>query len=60
MNNVYPSTHPLIAAKLTRLRDVRTEPKKFRELVRELAAMLALKPPWIWPSSQLRCRLLSQ
>lgn len=41
MKNVYPSTHPLIAAKLTRLRDVRTEPKKFRELVRELAAMLA-------------------
>ncbi|MFZ3069780.1 MAG: uracil phosphoribosyltransferase [Anaerolineaceae bacterium] len=41
MQNVYPSTHPLIAAKLTRLRDVKTEPKKFRELVRELAAMLA-------------------
>ena len=40
MENVYPSSHPLIAAKLTRLRDVTTEPKKFRELVRELAAML--------------------
>ncbi|MFZ3150123.1 MAG: uracil phosphoribosyltransferase [Anaerolineaceae bacterium] len=41
MQNVFPSQHPLVAAKLTRLRDVRTEPKKFRELVRELAAMLA-------------------
>jgi len=30
-----------VAAKLARLRDVNTEPKKFRELVRELAAMLA-------------------
>lgn len=41
MENVYPSKHPLIATKLTRLRDVTTEPKKFRELVREIAAMLA-------------------
>ncbi len=41
MQNVFPSQHPLIASKLTRLRDVRTEPKKFRELVREIAAMLA-------------------
>ena len=40
MENVYPSSHPLIASKLTLLRDVTTEPKKFRELVRELAAML--------------------
>jgi len=41
MKNVFPSQHPLVAAKLARLRDVNTEPKKFRELVRELAAMLA-------------------
>ena len=41
MNNVYPSTHPLVAHKITRLRDYQTEPKKFRELVRELAALLA-------------------
>lgn len=41
MENVYPSKHPLIATKLTRLRDMSTEPKKFRELVREIAAMLA-------------------
>lgn len=40
MNNVFPSTHPLVRHKLTRLRDQSTEPKKFRELVRELAALL--------------------
>ncbi|MGE5251202.1 MAG: uracil phosphoribosyltransferase [Bacteroidota bacterium] len=41
MSNVYPSPHPLVAHKLTRLRDRRTEPKKFRELVREIAGLLA-------------------
>lgn len=41
MANVYPSTHPLVAHKLTRLRDRATEPKKFRELVREIAGLLA-------------------
>ena len=41
MSNVYASTHPLVAHKLSRLRDSRTEPKKFRELVREIAALLA-------------------
>ncbi|GAB4499416.1 MAG: uracil phosphoribosyltransferase [Anaerolineales bacterium] len=34
------STHPLVSHKLTRLRDRSTEPKKFRELVREIAALL--------------------
>ncbi len=43
MKNVYPpSPHPpLVSTKLSLLRDVRTEPKKFRELVRELSALLA-------------------
>ena len=41
MNNVFLSPHPLVATKLSLLRNVRTEPKKFRELVREIAAMLA-------------------
>jgi len=40
MKNVYESTHPLVKHKLTKLRDKRTKPKKFRELVRELAALL--------------------
>jgi uracil phosphoribosyltransferase len=37
---VYESQHPLVKHKLTLLRDVSTEPKKFRELVRELALLL--------------------
>lgn len=41
MSNVHESRHPLVAHKLSRLRDKNTEPKKFRELVREIAALLA-------------------
>jgi uracil phosphoribosyltransferase len=41
MPNIYPSKHPLVAHKLTLLRDHNTEPKKFRELVREIAALMA-------------------
>jgi len=41
MSNVYASKHPLVAHKLSRLRDKNTEPKKFRELVREVSALLA-------------------
>ncbi len=41
MENVFASTHPLVAHKLTRLRNKNTDPKKFRELVREIAALLA-------------------
>lgn len=40
MKNVYESTHPLVQHKLSRLRDKATNPKKFRELVRELGALL--------------------
>lgn len=40
MKNVYESTHPLVQHKLSRLRDKATKPKKFRELVRELGALL--------------------
>jgi uracil phosphoribosyltransferase len=41
MENVFPSKHPLVMHKLTKLRDRKTEPKKFRELIREIAALLA-------------------
>jgi len=41
MPNLYVSTHPLVAHKLTILRSKDTEPKKFRELVGELAGLLA-------------------
>jgi uracil phosphoribosyltransferase len=40
MSNVYESNHPLVSHKLTKLRDINTDPKKFRELVREIAALL--------------------
>ena len=37
---VYESKHPLVKHKLALLRSVETKPKKFRELVRELAMLL--------------------
>jgi uracil phosphoribosyltransferase len=40
MENVFESQHPLVKHKLTLLRSVETNPKKFRELVRELGALL--------------------
>ena len=40
MERVHVSNHPLILHKLSLLRDVNTKPKKFRELVRELAILL--------------------
>lgn len=41
MSNVFASTHPLVAHKITRMRDQNTLSKKFRELVREVAALMA-------------------
>ena len=38
--NVHVSAHPAVRHKLALLRDERTEPKKFRELVRELSWLL--------------------
>jgi uracil phosphoribosyltransferase len=40
-DNVFPSRHPLVAHKLALLRSTATEPKKFRELVREISILLA-------------------
>jgi len=37
---VHVSQHPLVAHKLTRIRDNSTGPKKFRELIREISALL--------------------
>jgi uracil phosphoribosyltransferase len=41
MAEVHVSNHPLIQHKLTLLRSVSTDHKKFRELIRELAILLA-------------------
>jgi uracil phosphoribosyltransferase len=40
-SQVHISSHPLVQHKMTLLRDQRTEPKKFREVMRELAILLA-------------------
>lgn len=40
MSNVYESQHPLVAHKLTHLRNRETKSKKFRELIREISALL--------------------
>ncbi|NTW01318.1 MAG: uracil phosphoribosyltransferase [Oscillochloris sp.] len=40
MDQVHVSTHPLVLHKLALLRSDVTEPKKFRELVREIAQLL--------------------
>jgi len=37
---VHVSKHPLVKHKLTLLREITTEPKKFRELIRELAMLM--------------------
>jgi uracil phosphoribosyltransferase len=41
MSNVFPSSHPLVAHKLAKLRSVDTIPKQFRELIREISILLA-------------------
>jgi uracil phosphoribosyltransferase len=38
--SVHVSTHPLVAHKLAKLRHRDTDPKRFRELIREIAALL--------------------
>ena len=40
MQNVYISNHPLVQHKLALMRTVQTEPKKFREVVREITSLL--------------------
>jgi uracil phosphoribosyltransferase len=41
MEKIFISKHPLVAHKLSLIRRVSTEPRKFRELVRELSILLA-------------------
>lgn len=40
MENIYTSSHPLVQHKLTKLRNEETSPKKFRELIREISALI--------------------
>ena len=41
MSQLHVSVHPLVRHKIRLLRDMRTEPKKFRELIREIAILIA-------------------
>ena len=41
MATIHVSEHPLVKHKLTLLRDKETDPKKFRELIREITILLA-------------------
>lgn len=47
--NVFPSQHPLAQHKLTLLRRRQTEPKKFREVVGEIAMMLVYEATFDLP-----------
>ena len=40
MENVFLSDHPLVKHKMAKLRDIKTQPKKFRELIKEIAGLL--------------------
>ncbi len=40
MPQLHISTHPLVHHKIALLRDVKTDPKQFRELIREIAILL--------------------
>ncbi len=54
---VFESTHPLVKHKLTLLRSKSTEPKKFRELVRELAMLLCYEATTDLGSKAGYCRI---
>jgi uracil phosphoribosyltransferase len=67
--NVYSSKHPLIQHKLALLRDAKTDPKLFRELVGEIAALLVyeatsdlpLKPIEVTtPLTKTTCSILQE
>ena len=45
---VHISTHPLVQHKITLLRDQRTDPKKFRELLREIAVLVPIVVLIVW------------
>lgn len=54
MGALFVSEHPLVQHKLALLRDIRTEPKKFRELVREVSVLIGYEA-----TKDLRLRTVS-
>jgi uracil phosphoribosyltransferase len=54
--NLHVSTHPLVRHKITLLADERTLPKQFREIVRELTALLLYEATTDVPLKPIRFR----
>lgn len=53
---VHVSEHPLVAHKLAKIRDANTDPKKFRELIREISALLTYEATLDLASDPVRIR----
>lgn len=58
MGKLYVFDHPLIQHKITYIRDKNTGTKDFRELVDEVASLMALKLLAIFHLKTLKLRLL--
>ena len=56
MEKVYVSNHPLIQHKLSLLRDVNTEPKRFREVVYEITMLLTYEALADLPTREVQVR----
>jgi uracil phosphoribosyltransferase len=54
--NLHVSNHPLVRHKITLLADERTQPKQFREIVRELTALLLYEATMNVPLKPIRFR----
>ena len=53
MENLFVSSHPLVQHKLALMRSTRTEPKKFREVVREITALLLYEATLDLPTTEI-------
>ncbi|HEY3340919.1 MAG TPA: uracil phosphoribosyltransferase [Anaerolineae bacterium] len=54
MSQLHVSTHPLVQHKLALLRNQKTEPKKFREVVRELAILMVAEATADLPTIEIQ------
>jgi uracil phosphoribosyltransferase len=48
--NVFLIDHPVIQTKLTELREINTEPRKFRALLNEIASLMVYEVTRSWPT----------
>lgn len=53
MSIVHVIDHPLIQHKLSLIRDYRTGPKEFRELLEEVASLMAYEVTWDFPLEEI-------